>query len=156
MAASLEQHPQLENHQLKQRRLVITFGITGHATPASVAHRSDLPGIMRLSTEGVTADAIDSGMNVTEDDGATNSVFGILLTNVGSIKKVLKATVTDMGTERGGADTSTATPVTLAGASNTGITASGNIALSVAGTGLDIGAPENFEGVLEIDYLLAE
>jgi hypothetical protein len=152
----LEANPRLEDYQLKEKRIAIRFSITGHATAANVTHSTDIPGICFVSTAGNLADSEDSGMNVTESDGPTNSVFGILLKEVGSVKKMIDAECKDLGAESGGSDTSTAVAVTWAGASNTGITASDNLAFSVAATGLDLSAAESFSGVIILKYLMAE
>ena len=149
----LEANSRLEDYQLKEKEIAIRFSITGSATAASVVHSTDIPGIFYVGTEGNLADSIDSGITVTEND--SGGVFALLLTEAGSIKKIIHAEVKDMGAETGGSDTASAVAVVLAGASNSGITASGNVALEVTGTGLNL-TSENFSGVMLLRYLMAE
>jgi hypothetical protein len=149
----LEANPRIEDYQLKEKRIAIRFSITGNATAANVTHSTDIPGIFFVGTEGNTADAEDSGITVTESD--SGGVFALLLKSVGSVKKIIRAEVHDMGAQTGGSDTASAVATVFAGASNTGITASGNIALQVTGTGLNL-TSENFSGVMQLEYLMSE
>lgn len=150
-----EQNSTLYDYELKEKRLCAEFTITGNATPASKQHGvPELPGVMLLRTEGKTSevDAIEVVAYTTAvDNSSGNSVFGVMirggLSGCGSIKKVLQISVTD----RGGTATSLA--VTPHGTS--GLTTGGNIAFSIAGTGLNL-ASENADIVVTVDYVLSE
>jgi hypothetical protein len=149
-----EKNSVVNDYQLKQKRLVAEFTITGDATPASKVHGvPDLPGVMILRTEGKTADAdaVETVSFTTADDDSTgDSVFGILIKGgsdgLGDIRKVLRAQITD----RGGS----ATSVAIAGTSDStkGLTADGNLAFNVTGTGLNLSS-ENADLVVTIDYV---
>ena len=150
-ASVFEQNQVLNDYNCKEKRLCAEFTITGDATPADKEHGvPELPGVMLLRTQGKTAevDAIETVAYTTADDGPTNSVFGVMLRGgdegLGDIKKVLLIRVTD----RSGSATSLA--VTPHGTS--GLTTDGNIAFSIAGTGLDLEA-ENADIVVEVEYV---
>lgn len=141
------------DQQLKHKRLCFEVSITANATPASKEHASDLPGVCILRTEGKTAeaDAVEVVAFTTADDEATgNSVFGILLkgAELGSIKKVLKISVSESSTAL-----STALAVTKHGTG--GLSSGGNIAFSIAGTGLRLDT-ESPKLCVEVDYSLSE
>lgn len=145
----LDSNSQVMDYRLKTRRLVIPFSITGHATPASKTLSTDIPDAMVISAEGLTATAtaIDSGTNFTTAVDATNAVFSLLVYNLGTVTQIKSAQVLDQGNTASG----TAIAVARKGASSTGITASGNVALSVTYTGFDA-ATENLSAVLILDY----
>lgn len=146
----LDSDSQIQDYKLKQRQLVIPFTITGNATPANKVQAADLAALV-LSTEGKTAAAaaLDSGCNFASPVDA-NGVFGLLLQPGARATKVLNVEVR----QRSGATaTNRDQAVALNGASSTGITALGNIAVSVTAAGLDLSA-ENFNGVLIIDYMI--
>lgn len=144
------------DQQLKHKRLCFEISITGNATPASKKHASDLPGVCVLRSEGLTAeaDAVEdlSGSFTTADDsdGSGNSVFGVLMkgSELGSIKKVLSVRV---------AETSTALATSLAVTKHGtgGLSSGGNIAFSVAGTGLVLSS-ESPKIMVEVDYVLSK
>lgn len=149
-----EQNSTLYDYELKEKRLCAEFTITGNATPASKQHGiPELPGVMLLRTEGKTAevDAIEVVAYTTADDGPTNSVFGVMIrggsSGCGSIKKVLQISVSD----RSG----TATSLAVTKHGTQGLTTGGNIAFSIAGTGLDLSA-EDADIVVTVDYVLSE
>lgn len=69
----------LNTRMRKTQRLCFDVTITADATPADKTHATDLPGVVYLRTEGLTAeaDAIESGTYTTADDGT--GVFGVLI-----------------------------------------------------------------------------
>lgn len=136
----------VEDYKLKLKRLIIPFAITHHATPASKVHAADLAALV-LSTEGKTAvaTAADSGTNFTTE-ADTTGIFGILVKDLGTVEKVLTATMVSLSS-------GTAT-VTAVGASSSGVTASGNIALSIDWSGSL--ASTDLSGTLVIDYRVSK
>lgn len=123
-----QKNPSVENYMIAEERLCIPFAIVHNATPASKTYSSDLSAALVLSMEGLTAQAaaIDSGTNfITPVDSTGN--FGILLYNLGTVAKLLKSETINLSS---GTCTTTAE-----GASNTGVTASGNIAVSIDWSG---------------------
>ena len=134
------------DHSLKSRRLIIPFSITGHASPASKSHATDVPSALILSTEGktATATAADSGCNFTTESDS-DGIFGILVKNVGTVKKLL-----DVGVVNLSAGTAS---VSRKGASSTGVTASGNIAVSVDS---NQALTSDLSGHLVIDFLITD
>lgn len=124
---------------LRHKRVVFDVTVTGNATPASVLHGSDVPGAVFLATESLDdAAAQDSGCNfgtlVNNSTGA--STMGLLVQcpdALGGIcDKLYTATVTCPAANSG------AITVALKGASSTGITASGNVAFTIAGASADL------------------
>lgn len=123
----------------KTRELIVECEITANATPANKVHSSDIPGTLFLRTEGKVseADAIEdlSGDFTTAADNATgNSVFGIVikgenLPNNG-IDKVLDVEIKDQNGD--------ATSLTVTPAQASYLTSGGNIAIDIAGTGLNL------------------
>jgi hypothetical protein len=142
--AYLENDPSVADYALKEKRLVIPFAITGHATPASKSHATDLPAALILSTEGktATAAAADSGCNFTTESDA-NGIFGVLIYNLGEVDKLLDVQVVNLS-----AGTAT---VSRKGASSTGVTASGNIAVSIDS---NQALTSNLSGHVVVDYRL--
>ena len=124
MAQHLDKNAGVEDYKLREKRLIVPFTITANATPASKVHSTDLPSSLVLSTEGKTstASAIDSGTNFTTEVDSTG-IFGILMCNLGTVEKLLDVSLVNLSS-------GTAT-VSRKGASTTGVTASGNIAVSV-------------------------
>lgn len=118
----------VQDYMIKQERLCVPFAIVHNATPASKTTSNDLPGSMYIVTEGLTAAAaaVDSGTNFTTPTDSTG-VFGILIANLGTVNKLLKAEVVGLS--------SGTVAVTAKGASSTGVTASGNLAVSVDWSG---------------------
>ena len=142
----------LMDHLLKSRRIVSVVSITANATPASKKHNVDVSGVVYLRTEGkvAEADAIEdlSGDFTTAVDNSTgDSVFGVLITDVGNIRNVKKITVTEL--------TALATSIAVTKLGTLGLTAEGNIAFNIAGTGLTL-ATESPTFVIEVEYQLAE
>jgi len=136
----------VEDYREKSERLCIPFSIKHNATPALVTYSSDLPASMVLDLEGIlAADAIDSGCNFTAPAAATG-VFGILLTSLGTVAKLHKFEVVGLS--------SGTIAVSAKGASSSGVTASGNIAIS-ADSSLDLTAAD-LSGVLCVDYIIAK
>ena len=116
------------DYEIKSHRLSIPFTITFNATPASKSHASDLPSAMTLSTEGLTAaaTAIDTGTSFTTQTDSTG-IFGVLLSNLGTVYKLYDVQLVNLS--------SGTAALTRVGASSTGVTASGNIAVSVDWSG---------------------
>lgn len=137
----------VEDYRVKSERMVIPFSITFHATPASKVHATDLPDALVLSTEGKTSDAssADSGCNFTTEADA-NGIFGILVKNLGTVKKLLYADVTNLS--------SGTAVVSRKGASSTGVTASNNIAVSVDWNG-DL-SMTSLSGNLMLDFIISK
>jgi hypothetical protein len=147
---TLKNQPALNDHMLRSQRLVFRASITGHATPASKVHVTDVPQVvLRSAGKTATADAVETLTWTTAADG-TNSTFGMLI-NLGGNEaaKVQKVTVTEI--------TSLATSFTVRGpnASVDGyLTTNGNIAIEIVGTGLDL-TSESPTFVVEVEYLEA-
>jgi hypothetical protein len=122
--AHREKNAAVEDYKLREKRLAIPFKITYNATPASKLHATDLPAALVLSSEGLTATAtaIDSGTSFTTEVDA-NGIFGALIHNLGTVDKLLDVQLVNLSS-------GTAT-VSRKGASSSGVTASGNIAVSV-------------------------
>lgn len=118
----------VNDYAIKMQRLCVPFAIVHHATPASKTYSSDLPAAMTLSLEGLTAaaTAIDSGTSFTTPVDSTG-IFGILMSQLGTVSKLHKAEVI-------GLSSGTCT-VAFKGASTSGVTASGNVAVSVDWSG---------------------
>lgn len=148
MAYFIKGSPQLQDYVTRTERVCIPFTINGNATPASKTYSIDVPQAMVLSTQGLTATAaaIDSACNFTSAQDASSAVFGVLLYNLGTVQKVLRASFDNVSTQ--------SISVTLNGASSTGVTASGNIALSGtwASTALTSGSPS---ATFTCDYLIS-
>lgn len=137
----------VEDYRVKSERMVIPFAIVHNATPASKTYSSDLPSALVLATEGLTAQAaaIDSGTNFTApNDG--NGIFGVLVYNLGTVKKLLTVDFVNLST-------GTAT-VTRKGASSTGVTASGNLAVSIDWNG-DLSMTD-LSGNLVTDFIISK
>lgn len=121
----------------KTRELVVECTITANATPASKKHSSDIPGTLILRTEGLTADAdaLETLAFTTAVDNSTgDSVFGIILKGANlpnnAIEKVLSVVVTEQ--------TALATSLAVSKVGSSFLTAEGNIAFNIAGTGLNL------------------
>lgn len=138
---------QNEDYALKSRRLIIPFSITFSATPANKVRSSDLPSALTLACEGQTSDAaaIDSGTNFTTPVDATG-IFGCLVSSAGSVKKLLDVQVVNLS-----AGTAA---VSRKGASSSGVTASGNIAVSIdSDQNL---STTSLSGNLVVEFILSE
>lgn len=147
MANHLIKNAGAQDYVQKSERLLVPFFIDSNATPASKTHASDLPGVVYLSTEGLTAaaTAVDSGTNFTTQVDA-NGIFGVLLANLGTVEKLLDAQLVNLST-------GTAT-VTRVGASSTGVTASGNIAVSIDWNGNL--ATTDLTATIVVDYRISK
>lgn len=153
--------PNTVNSRVGQRMLethVLRFQITitGNATPASKTHATDLDGIVYLRTEGKVADAdaiedLSASFTTADDnDGSGNSEFGILIKGSelaeGGVAKVRQVRVEEL--------TALATSIAITDVSDTKVaykTAGGNIAIEVAGTGLNL-ASESPTFFVEVIY----
>lgn len=133
-----------QDYSVKSQRLCIPMSIVHHATPASKTSSNDLPSCMYLDLEGIlSASAVDSACNFTTPADSTG-IFGILLANLGVVKKLHKYELINLS--------SGTVAVTAKGASSSGVTASGNIAMSVDSS-LDLSMTD-LSGVLCVDYIL--
>lgn len=137
----------VQDYQVKSQRLCIPFAIVYNATPASKTNSNNLGAAMVLALEGqtATAAAIDSGTNFTTPVDATG-IFGILVYSLGTVDKLHQYSVINPSTG--------AVAVTAKGASSTGVTASGNIAVSADWDGSL--ATTSLTAVLCIDYILLQ
>lgn len=144
-----EKNTKLADHRLRQVELCFEVSIASNATPASKKHGSDLPGVCILRTEGKTseADAVESIAFTTAADNATgDSQFGILLkgSEIGDMEKVLEVSVSEQ--------TALATSLAFAKVGSSYLTAGGNIAIDVEGTGLNL-ASESPTLLVKVIYL---
>lgn len=135
------------DYSIKSERLCIPFSIVANATPASKSYSSDLAPAMVLAMEGSTAAAaaVDSGTNFTTPTDITG-IFGVLVHSLGTVRKLLDVSVVNLSS-------GTAT-VARVGASSTGVTASGNIAVSIDSS-VSL-ATTNLTGTLVIDYIISK
>lgn len=126
---------------LRHRRLVFDVSVVGNATAASVRHSSDVPGSVFLQTEGVdNVSAQDSAANfgTIENNNSGASIMGVLMHAPkalgGKISKLYSVSVSEV--------TSTAGTVTsaLKGASSSGITDDGNLAITISGSAANLAA----------------
>ena len=112
----------VQDYAIRSQRLCIPFAIVASDTAASKTYSSDLGAAVSLAMEGLTAAtaAIDDGTNFTTPDDS-DGIFGILLYNLGTVDKLLTSSLTvDSGT----------VAISSKGASTTGVTTLGNIAIS--------------------------
>ncbi len=94
MSIDFRKKSELQDHKLKQTRLVFEVTITANATPASKTHTVEIPGAVYLRTQGKTAEADaveDVSGSVTAAADATG-IFALLVDEKAS--KFHKATVT--------------------------------------------------------------
>lgn len=150
--STLKGNPALNDFMVKSERLVFRFSITGHATPASKVHSCDLPNVyLRTLGKTAAADAIETLTWTTAVD-VTNANFGILI-DLGDneVQQVQKVTVTEITALEASHTTKGPNAST---AVNRHVTASGNIAIEILATGLDL-ETESPTYVVEVDYLEA-
>lgn len=154
MSRVMEKNQTLNDYYLKQKRFVAEFSITFNATPADKVHSvPEAHGVMLLRTEGKTSevDAIETVSFTTAADNSTgNSVFGVMVrggdSGLGSVNKVLKISVSEK--------TSLASALAVTAHGTNGLTTGGNVAFSIAGTGLDLSS-ESPTIVVEVEYISA-
>lgn len=94
MSIDFKKKSELQDHQLKQTRMVFEVSITANATPANKSHIVEIPGCTVLRTEGKTAEA-DAIENLTGQVTApvdATGIFALLVDEKAS--KFHKATVT--------------------------------------------------------------
>lgn len=149
MGIDFAKNNQLHDYRLKEERLVFEFSIVANATPASKKESVDIPTVVYIRAEGQTAaaDAVESGIGFTTpvDNSTGDSVFGVLLTQLGSIKRVKKITVSEQ--------TSLASSIATTKLGTNGLTSGGNVAFEIAGTGLNL-ASESPTFLVELEYQL--
>lgn len=135
----------------KTHRLTVEVSIVGDATPADKGLSNDLGGALIIRAEGQTAvaEALEAGLSWTTavDDSTGDSQFGLLLDGSklcnNAVLKVLSVSVSD--------SLGTATSVASSKVEAEFLTAGGNVAIDIAGTGLDLSA-ENAVILLDIVY----
>lgn len=147
MAQHRDKNAQMEDYKLREKRVIIPFSIVHNATPASKTNSNDLPSSLTLSLEGqtATATAIDSGCAFTTETDSTG-IFGCLVSSCGTVAKLLDVQLVNLSS-------GTAT-VTRVGASSTGVTASGNIAVSIDWNGSL--ATTDFSANLVLEYSVSK
>lgn len=119
---------------LKHKRVIFDVSFVGNATPSLVQVSSDVPGSVFLQTPGVD--------QVTAQDAAANfttlstAKVGVLLQGPnclgGKINKLFSLSVVEMTAVAG------TLTVARAGVSTSGITASNNLAFTIAGSTADL------------------
>lgn len=159
----LKEKPALNEQMLRSERLVFRCAIVGNATPASKTFSSDIADVCLLRAQGQTAavDAVESLTWTTAvDNSSGNSVFGLYL-NIG---KTVTPSLGPVPTSENFADAvysvqivdqgGTATSLAVTGpngAANAYLTPLGNIAIEIAGTGLNLASETATLNVL-VDY----
>lgn len=139
----------VRGRQLKVQKLSIPFTITAHATSTSVVLLNDEPSICFLQSEGIDqitaalADGETATYTVAADD--SDGKLNILLKVGEVVSKVVSARVASRAT-------GVSQPCYLGDAN--GISSEGNIMLSVDST-VDH-STTNFDGSLEVEYVIAE
>lgn len=151
MGNTLKSMPSHQEHLIKQEYLIANFSITANATPALKKESVDIPGLQVVRAQGQTAaaDAVEPGIAWTSpvDNSAGNSVFGLLLNlDLNKADKVYSVSLTEVTALA--ASLSVTGPGAVAGAY---LTAAGNIAIEVAGTGLNL-ASESPTFLVEVKY----
>ena len=159
----LKEKPSLNDQMLRCERLVFRCAIVGNATPANKTFSSDIPGVVMLRAQGQTA-AVDAVESLTwtapVDNSGGNSVFGLYL-NIGSTvtpslgpvpssENFADAVYSVQVVDQGG----TATSLAVSGpnaVANAYLTPLGNIAIEIAGTGLNLASETATLNVL-VDY----
>jgi hypothetical protein len=157
---------QLNDWELKSRRLCVPFSITASATPANKVTSTGLPSVAYLSTQGntATAAALDPNCNFSPAAADSSGTFGVLLYGLGGrdtgVDQLFKIAVDNINSAGG-------YTLTLNGNNSTGITISTepvpgiypppapltegeNIAFTV-GTGVNL-ATTTLTGVIIADY----
>lgn len=145
-----ENNVAVADHQLSFRDLQFVIDITANATPANKVHSSELPGVAVLRTEGKTAEAdavedLSASFTTAADNDSGDSQFGLILkgSELGAIERVYEVELTDLA--------GNATSLAVTPASSDYLTAGGNIALDIAGTGLNL-ASESAEILVKVKY----
>lgn len=152
MQSFQEKNSQLADHALAQKELFFEVSIEGNATPADKKHEIlDLPGVVLLRTEGKVSDSdavedLSSDFTTAVDNSSGDSQFGILLkgSELGDMKKVMKVEVEEQ--------TSLASSLSVSSATSDFLTPEGNIAIDIAGTGLDLSS-ESPKLLVRVVYL---
>lgn len=147
---NLKHMPSHEEHLLRYERLCCNFSIVSNATPANKKENVDIVGleVLRLQGQTAAADAVESDIVWTApvDNNAGNSIFGILLNldenKADTVYCVTVTEVTSLGTSY---------VVTGPNGSPSYLTAQGNIAIEVAGLGLNL-ASESPTFLLIVEY----
>lgn len=144
--AHFDKNAAVNDYHVKSERLCVPLAIVHNAVPASKSNSNDLPAAMALDLEGqLAASAIDAGCNFTAPVDATG-IFGVLLSQLGSVEKLLKVELIDLS--------SGTAAVSRKGASSSGVTASKNIAVSVDWSG-DLSATD-LSATLCVDYIISK
>lgn len=150
-----------QNEEVKRRRLVFEFTITGNATSANKKFASDISDTVYVRAAGqtATADALDSSVSWTTPVDSTGT-FGILLdtskvgatvtstSTAGSLSKVLLIKASETST-------ATAGTITVTKHGTGGLSTSGNIAFTLACGSLDLTGANTAKICVEVEYLLS-
>jgi hypothetical protein len=128
------------------------MSISSNATPADKEHGSDLGGIAYMRSEGKIseADAIEdlsSDFTSPVDNNAGDSQFGIFIDGselADEIEKVLEIEISEQ--------TALASSISFSPAQSSYLTSGGNIAIDIAGTGLNL-ASESPVFLVKMKYL---
>jgi len=142
--ASFTKNEALEQQRLKRQYIAFVGTLTGNATLASITGGTDLGALgAKLyweASSGVQPTITeDTGANFTTlDSEAAPAVIGCLVRCGDALRMIGKPRVTVISSAA-----MTAGVVTLAGASTSGVTASGNLAFSISCTTLDLDANTN-------------
>ncbi len=159
----LKEKPDLNDQMLRSERLTFRCAIVHNATPADKKFSSDVPSVVMLRAEGQTA-AVDAVEELTwtspVDNSTGNSVFGLYL----DIGKTVTPSLGPVPTAEDYADAvysvvvidqgGTASSLAVTGpnaVANAYITPLGNIAIEIAGTGLNLATEDATLNVL-VDY----
>lgn len=119
---------------LKHKRVIFDVNFVGNATASLVQLSSDVPGSVFLQSSGVDqVTAQDSAANFTT---LSTAKVGVLLQGPdalgGKLNKLFSVSVVEMTAVAG------TLTVAKAGVSTTGITSSGNLAITIAGSTADL------------------
>lgn len=140
----------INDWMVKSGRLCIPLRIV-HAAAAAIVYSSDLPDAVMFAGEGQAANiaaivAIEAAANTNfTAPVAANGIVGIFIYNLGTVRKLLSAVVYDSA--------GVVTAVIPNGLANSGVTAGGNIALSLD-SATDLVAVDLLTATLCIDYIV--
>jgi len=147
MAADVEfGDASLEASRLRLRECNALVTFNANTTPANIVIYSDVTAIKMYAETSGQPTPVDSGANFgTLDSNAAPTTVGLLVLTGQTVATGNALRVVDIFVPTTGIQSAamTAGVVTLAGASTTGVTASGNIAAVISCTGLDGDANTN-------------
>lgn len=126
---------------LRSKRVVFRVTAVGNATASLVRHASDAPDAILLHTEGhddVTAVDAGATFGTIENNNAGNSIMGVLVDAKALFGRDVVRVSTVSALELSATPGSVTT--TRRGAASSGVTASGNVALTITDTGGNLSA----------------